>query len=187
MENEIDLSDTLEETIENIMGKKSHVWVTLGKGDHKVKVKALIDTGNTIKEETAITEELHSKLNVGLKEMGGAPIGTANKEGPKLRKFGVSNPIQMIISGIKGRFEVQPAVVSTLSDPFNIGQGFMESIGNQMPVSVGFQNGKTVLKIGNMETELIRQISEVDEMEQKKVDQEDHGKGNGSQVDQDIH
>ena len=184
MENEIDLSDTLEETIENIMGKKSHVWVTLGKGDHKVKVKALIDTGNTIKEETAITEELHSKLNVGLKEMGGAPIGTANKEGPKLRKFGVSNPIEMIISGIKGRFEVQPAVVSTLSDPFNIGQGFMESIGNQMPVSVGFQNGKTVLKIGNMETELIRQISEVDEMEQKKVDQEDHGKGNGSQVDQ---
>ena len=118
MENEIDLSDTLEETIENIMGKKSHVWVTLGKGDHKIKVKVLIDTGNTIKEETAITEDLHNKLNVGLKEMGGVPIGTANKDGPKLRKFGVSKPIQMEISGIKGRFEVQPAVVSAVSDPY---------------------------------------------------------------------
>ena len=61
MENGIDLSDTVDQTIENIMGKKAHVWVTLGKGDHKIKVKALIDTGNTIKEETAITEDLHNK------------------------------------------------------------------------------------------------------------------------------
>ena len=84
MENEIELSDTIDQNIENINGKKAHVWVTLSHLDHKIKVKALIDTGNTIKEETAITEDLHNKLNVGLKEMGGVPIGTANKDGPKL-------------------------------------------------------------------------------------------------------
>ena len=184
MENGIDLSDTIDQTIENIMGKKAHVWVTLGKGDHKIKVKALIDTGNTIKEETAITEDLHNKLNVGLKEMGGVPIGTANKDGPKLRKFGVSKPIQMEISGIKGKFEVQPAVVSALLDPFNVGCGFLESIGKQMPVSMEFKNGKSMLKIGSMETELMRQMSEVDGMKKESVDQEDHRKGNGSQDDQ---
>ena len=54
MENEIDLSDTIDQNIENINGKKAHVWVTLSHLDHKIKVKALIDTGNTIKEETAI-------------------------------------------------------------------------------------------------------------------------------------
>ena len=90
-------------------------------GENKVKVKALIDTGNTIREETAITEELHSKLNVGYEELGGTPIGTANNKGPKLRKYGISKPIEMQISGITGKFEVKPAVVVTLSDRLNIG------------------------------------------------------------------
>ena len=172
---------------ENKLEKKAHVWVTLlGNGGKEVKVKALIDTGNTIKEETAITEELHSNLNVGFEEVGGAPIGTANKEGPKLKKFGVSNPIEMKISGIQGRFEIQPAVVSTLSDELNIGNGFLNQIGKQLPVSIQFNQGKAILRVGGMTTELIRQMSHGYQMETEKVNQEDHGKSQESQDDQEF-
>ena len=54
--------------MDNVNPKKAHVWVWLGSGTDRVKVKALLDTGNTIKEETAITQELHHRLNVGLKK-----------------------------------------------------------------------------------------------------------------------
>ena len=170
---------------EGKLSKKAHVWVTLGKGEKKTRVKALLDTGNTIREETAITEELHNRLDVGFEVMGGTPIGTANKDGPKLHKCGVSKPIQMEIQGINGKFLVKPAVVSTLSDQFNIGNGFLESIGKQIPVSVEFHNGQAMLKIGKMETELIRQMSKEEQTGKEQVNQEDHGKGQGSQDDQD--
>ena len=96
MDNEIEIRE-LNQSIDKIMGRKAHVWITLKApgATEKIQVKALLDTGNTIKEETAITEELHNKLKVGLQEMGGAPIGTANREGPKLKKYGVSNPIEI--------------------------------------------------------------------------------------------
>ena len=167
------------------MGQKAHVWVTLGKGGNKTRVKALLDTGNTITEETAITSELHDQLNVGFGEVGGVPIGTANKDGPKLMKLGVSNPIEMEISGINGKFLVRPAVVPTLSDRFNVGSGFLSTIGNQVPVNVSFQNGKATLKIGNMETEIVRQMTEVQQKGTEQVDQEGHGKSQKSQDDQD--
>ena len=83
------------------------MYVTLyGNNGQKVRVKSLVDTGNTIVEETAVTEAIHSKLNVGLEEIGGLPIGTANKDAPKMQKLGTSNLIQMEIEGIKGRFQI---------------------------------------------------------------------------------
>ena len=91
--------------MDNVNPKKAHVWVWLGSGTDRVKVKALLDTGNTIKEETAITQELHHRLNVGLEKIGGIPIGTANRKGPKLEKLGISNLIPMEIDGIKGKFD----------------------------------------------------------------------------------
>ena len=36
-------------SVERTLAKRAHVWVTLGKGENEVKVKALIDTGNTIR------------------------------------------------------------------------------------------------------------------------------------------
>ena len=67
--------------------------VTLGENENKVKIKALIDTGNTISEETAITAELHKQLKVGFEKVGGKPIGTANKTGPKLENHGIYKTI----------------------------------------------------------------------------------------------
>lgn len=163
MESEIQIRE-VSESVENynilkMMGKKAYVWVTLGKGENKTRVKALLDTGNTIMEETAISRELHNQLNVGFDKVGGTPIGTANTEGPKLTRLGLSNPIEMEISGIKGKFLVEPAVIPTLSDQLNLGNGFLASIGNQIPVKVSFNRGRTTLHIGNMETEIIGQMS----------------------------
>lgn len=189
MENEIRINEVYHNLKDNgvmkLMGQKAHVWVTLGKGGNKTRVKALLDTGNTIVEETAITSELHKQLQVGFGTVGGVPIGTANKEGPKLMKLGVSNPIEMEISGINGKFLVKPAVVPILSDRFYMGSGFLSTIGNQLPVSVSFENGKATLKIGNMETEIVRQMTDDQQMGTEQVDREDHGKSQKSQDDQD--
>ena len=159
------------------------MWITLGEGKKTTSVRALLDTGNTIAEETAVTDELHTYLGVGFKEIGGKPIGTANKEGPKLQKHGVSNPIPMRIEGIKGKFLVQPAVVPGLSDKFNIGSGFLNSIGKQIPVRIEFHEGKAKLQVGKMETEMIRCMGNQEET--RNVDQKDHGKCQKSQDDQD--
>ena len=189
MESEIQIRE-VSESVENynilkMMGKKAYVWVTLGKGENKTRVKALLDTGNTIMEETAISRELHNQLNVGFDKVGGTPIGTANTEGPKLTRLGLSNPIEMEISGIKGKFLVEPAVIPTLSDQLNLGNGFLASIGNQIPVKVSFNRGRTTLHIGNMETEIIGQMSEWQQEGTEQVDQEGHGKSQESQDDQD--
>ena len=141
--------------------------VTLGENENKVKIKALIDTGNTISEETAITAELHKQLKVGFEKVGGKPIGTANKTGPKLENHGISNLIKMEIEGIDGKFQIKPAVVNSLTDPLNIGNGFLESVGKQLPVNIEFQGGNATLKIGQMCTKLIRQ------MNQEKVEKSD--------------
>ena len=171
--------------MDNVNPKKAHVWVWLGSGTDRVKVKALLDTGNTIKEETAITQELHHRLNVGLEKIGGIPIGTANRKGPKLEKLGISNLIPMEIDGIKGKFQIKPAVISTLSDSLNIGTGFLASVGKVLPVKLEFDRGTATLTVGNMQTELIRQMESQTQKETERVDQEDLRKGRVSQESQD--
>ena len=141
----------------------------------------MIDTGNTIEEESAITAELHRRLNVGLEEVGGIPIGTANKNGPRLQKLGVSNLIEMQISGIRGKFQIKPAVVETLSDQLNLGNGFLESVSSEIPVSIKFNSGKATLQVGAMQTELIRQMTNTEQMGTEQVVQEDPVEGQRSQ------
>ena len=146
----------------------------LGSGENQVTCKGLIDTGNTITEETAIEAELHKQLQVGFSCKGGKPIGTADKQ-CKLIKLGVSNPIPIHIHGI-GRFEVKPAVIKSLSDPFNIGNGFLESIGKQVPTSLSFEGKNVILKVGQNETELMRpMMSENQQADgQTPTEQQDH-------------
>ena len=161
--------------------KKAHVYVTLyGENGRKLRVKSLIDTGNTIQEETAITEAVYKELNVGLEEIGGMPIGTANKNAPKMQKLGTSNMIQMEIEGIRGRFQIKPAVVPTLTDGLNIGCGFLSSVSKQLPVKLEFNGGKARLMVGRSQTELIRQMTEPMQKGQELVDREDPGNGQKS-------
>ena len=161
--------------------KKAHVYVTLyGNNGQKLRVKSLVDTGNTIHEETAVTEAIHNKLNVGLEEIGGLPIGTANKDAPKMQKLGTSNLIQMEIEGIKGRFQIKPAVVPTLTDGLNIGNGFLTSLSKQVPVKLEFDGGNARLKVGRSQTELMRQMTDPIQKGQEQVDRSDPGNGQKS-------
>ena len=148
----------INEISKPVKQRKAHVLLKLGSGENQVTCKGLIDTGNTITEETAIEAELHKQLQVGFSCKGGKPIGTADKQ-CKLIKLGVSNPIPIHIHGI-GRFEVKPAVIKSLSDPFNIGNGFLESIGKQVPTSLSFEGKNVILKVGSNQTELMRPMSE---------------------------
>ena len=68
---------------------------------------------------------------------------------------------------------MKPAVVPTLSEQLNIGNGFLAAIGNQVPVKVSFHDGKATLNIGDMETELVRQMSDNQQNGTEQVDQED--------------
>ena len=67
----------------------------------------------------------------------------------------------------------------------NIGNGFLATIGNQVPVKVSFHAGKATLNIADMETEIVRHMSDNQQKGTEKVDQEDHGKSQKSQDDQD--
>ena len=111
--------------------------------------------GNSVKENCAISRKLHKLLGVGFAKLGGNKIGTANPNA-KIKRLGVSNPIEMRINGIQKEFQVSPSVVSELSDSFNIGNGFLIKLSKKTPCQISFQDGNTKLQIGNQETELIR-------------------------------
>ena len=157
------------------------MFVTLQKNDgQKVRVKALIDTGNTIKEETAITDALHKQLGIGLESHGGVPIGTADANGPKMPKIGLSNLITMEIEGIKGKFNIKPAVVETLSDDLNIGNGWLIAVSKVVPIKLEFFKGKANLQVGKSQTELIRQMTDPIQKGKEQVDRRDPGNGQKS-------
>ena len=163
---------------------EAHIWTLVyGKNKKAHEIRALVDTGNTIREETAMSDKLHRQLGVGFKTIGGTPIGTANKKGPRLSKLGQSMPIVMEIPEI-GRFTIEPAVVKELTDDLNLGSGFLNSIGRQVPVNIQFLSGKINLKIGNMKTELIKGMSESPKIKLEQINQEDQGKSQQSQNDQ---
>ena len=93
-------------------------------------------------------------MGVGLNTRGGKPIGTAHKNGSKIREEGVSNPIIMEINGFK--FKIEPAVIQNLSDPINIGSGLLETIGRKVPMQLIFNGKSTKLKVENRTMELIK-------------------------------
>ena len=72
--------------------------------------KALVDTGNSITEEIAISEDLHKKIGSKFKKVKLEETKTA-KKGASLLKLGISQPLKLKIIGIPGRiWTVQPAV-----------------------------------------------------------------------------
>ena len=83
-------------------------------------IKGLVDTGNSINENVAISQNLHQQLGVGFKSKQQREIGTANKDS-KLVKLGISNAIRLKISGIPREYEIYPAVIDKLSNSINIG------------------------------------------------------------------
>ena len=120
-------------------------------------IKTLLDTGNTLREESAINADLHRRLGVGFANRRLGKCGTA-KAGTSLAKLGVSNPIILKLPGMKTRITIRPSVVEQLSDQLNLGVGLLTRLGMNTKTTVSFEKGKTTLRIGAEETGLIQEI-----------------------------
>ena len=84
---------------------RNYINVTLEYNGKSIQTKALIDTGNTISEQCAMTKGLHNQLGAGFTSIGGRAVGTASPH-HKIPKLGVSKEIVMKIGGIRKKFSI---------------------------------------------------------------------------------
>ena len=125
------------------------------------KLKALVDTGNNIREGVAISEKLHEALNVGFRIRNEKLIGTASA-GSKMTKLGTSNPVKLKFEGIRREFTVTPTVIRELVDHVNIGDRFMSNVSQneQINVRIEYTSSGKKLKLGDEEVEMIQVMAE---------------------------
>ena len=100
----------------------------------EVPVRALIDTGNTVRAKSVMDK----KLGAGFSAIGEAQIQTA-KRGSGLTKIGRSKEIEIRIPGITQKFSIKPTVTENLSDELNLGNGFLAQIGRILECSLVFK------------------------------------------------
>ena len=123
-----------------------------------IKIRALLDTGNSVFEAVAISEEFHKRLGVGFSSKQTTELGTASNSA-KISKIGVSKPVKFTIEGINKEFTVTPSIVPNLSNDVNIGKRFLDNAGLDTKTGIWCHNGTTCLQIGNQITELIQTIT----------------------------
>ena len=112
-------------------------------------MKALVDTGNNVSEEVAISEALHRKLQVGYQNQEKKLIGTAGADA-RITKLGKSNPIKMKFEGIRKEFVITPTVIKELADTVNIGDRFLSNLSQKenMKVRIEYASGEKKLTLG---------------------------------------
>ena len=137
--------------------RKVYLNVIVRCNNKEIPVRALIDTGNTVRAKSVMDKKLHEKLGAGFSAIGGAQIQTA-KRGSGLTKIGRSKEIEIRIPGITHKFSIKPTVTENLSDELNLGNGFLAQIGRILECSLVFKGKRTKLKIGAEEVELIQTI-----------------------------
>ena len=129
--------------------------------------KALVDTGNSITEAIAISENLHKKIGGKFKVMEFEETKTA-KKGASLLKLGISKSLKLRIMGSPGKtWTVQPAVYRELADTVNIGIKFLETIGAVLKFKKG-----NVLIIGDDHIPMIRSMRSLSEKPARKETEE---------------
>ena len=121
-----------------------------------------MDTGNSVLEETAISENLHKRLGVGFSNARQTTIGTA-KEGAQLQRMGTSNPIKMKIAGMRQEFCICPTVVRDLSDDLNLGDRWLDTIASMkgQKCQITYEKGHKRLSIGPETSEMIRVMAPI--------------------------
>ena len=132
----------------------------------------MIDSGNTVTEATAITAELHQRLGAAIATVDTKPVNTA-LPGAQLQRMGQSTPISLEIEGTGIQTEIRPVVVSELSDPLNLGSGFLHelSLSQNLPIVLKYEGRKAFLEMGQKTVEMIR-ILEDPNLEQATTDPE---------------
>ena len=124
--------------------------------DHEGKLiqcKSVIDTGNTLYSTGAISEKFHKKLQVGFKKKRIRTVGTA-KKGAAMTDLGVSKAIEVRFEGIQQRYLLNPRVIRELHTDLNLSNLFLKKVKAKMDFSMD----RTVLTIGNENTELIQEL-----------------------------
>ena len=76
--------------------RKVYLNVIVRCNNKEIPVRALIDTGNTVRAKSVMDKKLHEKLGAGFSAIGGAQIQTA-KRGSGLTKIGRSKEIEIRI------------------------------------------------------------------------------------------
>ena len=132
----------------------------------------MIDSGNTVTEATAITTELHQRLGAAIATIDTKPVNTA-LPGAQLQRIGQSTPISLEIEGTGIQTEIRPVVVNKLSDPLNLGSGFLHelSLSQNLPIVLKYEGRKAFLEMGQKTVEMIR-ILEDPTLEQVTTDPE---------------
>ena len=129
--------------------------------------KALVDTGNSITEAIAISENLHKKIGGKFKVMEFEETKTA-KKGASLLKLGISKSLKLRIMGSPGKtWTVQPAVYRELADTVNIGIKFLETIGAVLKFKK-----ENVLIIGDDHIPMIRSMRSLSKKPARKETEE---------------
>ena len=101
--------------------------------------------------------------SIGIVKTGAGTVNTA-LPGAKIQKIGRSNPIEIEIAGTSPpiRTSIQPIVVDQLSDPLNLGSGFLHDLSVQqgIPINLRYDGDKSFLEIGGQQVEMIRTLVE---------------------------
>ena len=121
----------------------------------------MIDSGNTVTEATAITAELHKKLGATIATANTKPVNTA-LPGAQLQRLGQSTPISLEIEGTGIQTEIRPVVVNELSDPLNLGSGFLHelSLSQSLPIVLKYEGRRAFLEMGQKTVEMIRVLED---------------------------
>ena len=124
-----------------------------GVSGEAISTKAMIDTGNTLKSDAAISHTLHKKLGIGYGRINKRSIGTA-KKGAEMVSLGISKPISLKMEGLNQQFEIRPRVIRGLHADLNISSYFLA----KRKAKLSFSQEKTMLSIDGEKTELVQNL-----------------------------
>ena len=124
-----------------------------GVSGESISTKAMIDTGNTLKSDAAISHTLHKKLGIGYEKLNKRSIGTA-KKGAEMVSLGVSKPMCLKLEGLQQQFEIRPRVIKGLHTDLNISSYFLA----KRKAKLSFSQERTMLAIDGEKTELVQNL-----------------------------
>ena len=122
---------------DTIQGQQKQVYnyaVVTGPEGQRYRLKAMIDSGNTLKSGIAITDNLRKKLGLKFHSIKQKQVGTADKK-KKLIQIGESEEFMLQLEGLGAKWAGKASVFQTLSDEINVGTAAL--------IKMGESQGKT--------------------------------------------
>ena len=128
MKNSVKNINTVEETAHRQAYALGRAYNTR-KGVQK-SYKLMVDNGNTTSLGVVVNEEFMRQMNLGYATLGQGTVPTAARS-QGMTNLGVSENFSLRINGLKKVYSVKALVCRELSDPINIGTGFLQHMSNE--------------------------------------------------------